>query len=69
LNKIIQLIEVKNRTKHVLQAYKKGVIRNYANKERIVLKSGEWAVDIFRLHTFLKTDEMCELDITKFIFL
>ena len=68
LNKITQLIEVTNRTKRVLQAYEKGIIRTYADKAIIILKSGELAVDICRLYVFLKTSEMCEFDITKFIF-
>jgi len=68
LNRIIQLIEVTNRTKRVLQAYEKGIIRTYADRASIILKSGELAVDICRLYTFLKTGEMCEFDITKFIF-
>jgi len=68
LNKITQLIEVTNRTKRVLQAYEKGIIRTYADKASIILKSGELALDICRLHTYIKTGKLCEFDITKFIF-
>jgi len=68
LNKITQLIEVTNRTKRVLQAYEKGIIRTYADKASIILKSGELALDICRLHTYIKAGKLCEFDITKFIF-